>query len=136
MTEREDHEQTTADLVEAITRSHRAQKDAEPEPAEGQPPAAGGSDVEAQADALADDAARLGELLTAFTSQPRRSLDAIAVFRDLSQAAGSIAGAAAELRRQEWFDLDDDEGRDAWDAALAGLRAAEGTFAWAADGWI
>jgi hypothetical protein len=61
------------------------------------------------------------------------------VFRDLSRTAGSIAGAAAELRRQEWFDLDDDaeqEATQAWDAALAGLHAAESTFKWVADGWI
>ena len=66
-----------------------------------------GGDIEGQADAMAD-AARLAELLTAFGQEPRRSLDAIAVFRGLSRTAESMAAAAAELRRQEWFDLEDD----------------------------
>ena len=40
-----------------------------------------GQDIEDQADELADAAARLAELLTAFTQEPRRSMDVIAVFR-------------------------------------------------------
>ncbi len=98
-----------------------------------------GGDVEGQADALADAAGRLAGLLAAFAREPRRSLDAIAVFRGLSRAAESMAAAAAELRRQEWFDLDDEadpEAAAAWKAALDGLRSAAGTFGWVADGWI
>lgn len=98
-----------------------------------------GSDIEGQAAALAAAAARLAELLTAFTQEPRRSLDAIAVFRGLSRAAESMAAAAAELRRQEWFDLDDEEDPEAsaaWNGALKGLRSAASTFGWVADGWI
>ncbi len=98
-----------------------------------------GTDVEGQANALADAAARLAELLTAFAREPRRSLDAIAVFRGLSRSAESMADAAAELHRQEWFDLDDQddpEAAAAWTGALSGLRAAAGTFGWVADGWI
>jgi hypothetical protein len=52
-----------------------------------------GNDVEGQADALADAAARLAELLTAFTQEPRRSLDAIAVFQALSRTAASMGAA-------------------------------------------
>jgi hypothetical protein len=99
-----------------------------------------GQDVEDQADAVADSAARLAELLTAFAQEPGpRSMDAIAVFRGLSRAAGSMAAAAAELRRQEWFDLEDEadpEASAAWNGALEGLRSAAGTFEWIADGWI
>jgi hypothetical protein len=98
-----------------------------------------GSDVEGQADALADDAARLTALLTAFGQEPRRSLDAIAVFRGLGRAAESMAAAAAELRRQEWVSLEADaepEAITAWDGALNGLRTAASTFEWVADGWI
>ena len=40
-------------------------------------------------------------------NRARYPCDAIAVFRGLSRAAGSMAAAAAELRRQEWFDLED-----------------------------
>ena len=97
-----------------------------------------GGDIEGQADALADDAERLGELLAAFAQEPRRSLDAIAVFRGLSRAAGSMA-AAAEMRRQEWFDLEDGAEPEAiasWEGALQGLKSAAGTFEWVADGWI
>ena len=50
-----------------------------------------------------------------------------------------MADAAAELHRQEWFDLDDQddpEAAAAWTGALSGLRAAAGTFGWVADGWI
>ena len=97
-------------------------------------------DIEGQADALADDAARLSELLAAFAREPgQRSMEPIAVFRGLSRAAESMAAAAAELRRQEWFDLDDEadpEASAAWEAALEGLRSAAGTFRWVADGWI
>jgi len=98
-----------------------------------------GSDIEDQADALADGAGRLADLLAAFSQEPRRSMDAIAVFRGLSRAAESMAAAAAELRRQGWFDLEDDaepEAIAAWNGALEGLRSASGTFEWVADGWI
>jgi hypothetical protein len=98
-----------------------------------------GGDIEGRADALADDAARLAELLSGFSQEPRRSMDAIAVFRGLSRAAESMAAAAAELRRQEWFDLEDDaepEAIAAWNGALEGLKSAAGTFEWIADGWI
>ena len=47
-----------------------------------------GGDIEGQADALADAAARLAELLAAFSREPRRSMDAIAVFRGLSRHRG------------------------------------------------
>ena len=52
-----------------------------------------------------------------------------------------MAAAAAELRRQEWLDLDgedeaDAEASPAWTGALEGLRSAAGTFKWVADGWI
>ena len=99
-----------------------------------------GADIEGQADALADDAARLAELLTAFVQEPgQRSMEPIAVFRGLSRAAESMAAAAAELRRQEWFDLGDDaepEAIAAWNGALEGLKSAASTFGWVADGWI
>jgi hypothetical protein len=55
------------------------------------------------------------------------------------RSAESMAAAAAELRRQEWFDLEDEtdpEGAAAWKAALDGLRSAASTFEWVADGWI
>ncbi len=83
-----------------------------------------GGDVEGQADARAAAAARLAELLAAFAQEPRRSLDAIAVFRGLSRAAESMAAAAArlaELRRQEWSGLEDE--------------ADPGTFGWVAADW-
>jgi hypothetical protein len=99
-----------------------------------------GGDIEGQADALADDADRLAALLTAFAKEPgRRSVDAIAVFRGLGRAAESMAAAAAEMRRQEWFDLEDgaeSEAVAAWKGALEGLKSAAGTFEWVADGWI
>jgi hypothetical protein len=98
-----------------------------------------GNDIESQADALEDAAVQLAEMLTAFGREPRRSLDAIAVFRALSRASESLAAAAAEMRRQEWFDLDDAEEPDeaaAWTGALKGLRSASSTFGWVADGWI
>ena len=67
-----------------------------------------GADIEGQADALADDAARLVGLLTAFAQEPgRRSLDAIAVYRRLSQAMESMAVAVTELRRQGWAITED-----------------------------
>jgi hypothetical protein len=50
-----------------------------------------------------------------------------------------MESAAAELRRQEWFDLNDGadpEASAAWSGALEGLRCAAGTFEWVADGWI
>jgi hypothetical protein len=50
-----------------------------------------------------------------------------------------MAAAAAELRRQEWFDLEDEairrlprRGRP----RSPGLRSAASTFGWVADGWI
>ena len=51
------------------------------------------------------------ELLAAFTQEPRRSMDPLAVFRRLSETAASVSLAAVELRRQEWFDLDADSCR-------------------------
>jgi hypothetical protein len=99
-----------------------------------------GSDIEGHADALADDAERLAALLAAFAKEPApRSMDAIAVFRGLSRAAGSMASAATEMRRQEWFDLEDgaeSEAVAAWASALEGLKSAASTFEWVADGWI
>jgi hypothetical protein len=98
-----------------------------------------GADIEDQADALADAAERLAELLTAFTREPHRSLEPIAVFHRLSRSAAAMVTAAEELRRQEWFDLGDDaeaEAISAWNGALEGLRSAAGTFEWVADGWI
>src|SRR5689334_10627532 len=68
-----------------------------------------GSDVEDQADAMAAAAARLARLLAAFGQEPRRSLNATAVLRDLSRAAESMTAAAAELRRQGWPGADDEE---------------------------
>jgi hypothetical protein len=123
----------TANLVGGITQAYREYAAAEAIPVPGQ---VLGSDIEGQADALADASARLAELLTAFGREPRRSLDAIAVFRALSRAAGSMADAAAELRRQEWFDLDDEAGPEAsaaWNGALEGMRSASGTFVTIAD---
>jgi hypothetical protein len=98
----------------------------------------GGADVEGQADELADTAARLAGLLAELGQEPRRSLDAIAVFRSLSRTAESMADAAAELRRQEWFDLEDEESPEAasWTAAVKGLKFAASTFGWVADDWI
>ena len=131
----------TANLVGQLTQGYREHKaeEAGPEIA-AVPGRVLGSDIEGHADALADDAERLVGLLTAFAQEPGpRSMDAIAVFRGLSRAAESMAAAAAELRRQEWFDLEDEaepEAVAAWSGALEGLRSAAGTFAWIADGWI
>ena len=89
--------------------------------------------------AAAAAAARLGELLAAFTREPRRSVDVIAVFRRLGETAASVGSAAAGLRRQEWFDLGgeaDPAAASAWSGALEGLRSAAGTFEWVAAGWI
>ncbi len=50
-------------------------------------------------------------------------MDMIAVFRGLSRTADSMASAAAELLRQDWFDLDadtDPEAAVAWNAAMDG----------------
>jgi hypothetical protein len=128
----------TADLVGQITGAYREHAAAEAAPVPGR---VLGGDVEGQADALEDAAARLAEMVAALTQEPRRSLDVIAVFRGLSRAAESMADAAAELRRQDWFDLDDENAADAeasaaWTAALEGLKSAAGTFKWVADGWI
>ena len=124
----------TASLVGSLIDGYREHVAAERVPGQVR-----GQDIEDQADALAAAAARLGELLTAFTQEPRRSMDAIAVFRRLSETAASMESAAAELRRQEWFDLEDEadpEAAAAWKAALDGLRSAASTFGWVADGWI
>lgn len=126
----------TANLVSQLTQGYREHAAAE---AAAVPGRVRGEDVEDQGDALADSAARLAELLAALTREPDRSLDAIAVFHSLSRAAESMADAAAELRRQEWFDLGPEaepEAVTAWDGALAGLKAASSTFGWVADGWI
>jgi hypothetical protein len=98
----------TANLVGQLTQGYRERlaEEAGPETI-AVPGRILGGDIEGQADALADAASRLASSLTAFAKEPQRSLDAIAVFRGLSQAAGSMAAAAAELRRQEWFDLED-----------------------------
>jgi len=94
-------------------------------------------DVEDQADALADAAGRLAGLLTAYAAEPKRSMDVIAVFRGLSRASAAMAAVAAEMRVQEWVEVSDDpEAVAAWDGALAGLKAAEDTYKWVADGWI
>ena len=130
MTEHEGPE-TTAALVDAITQSYRAREDAE-----AQPPAVSGDGVEAQADNLAVASERLRLLLAASPGQPGEYLDVFAVLNDLSHAAGSIAGAAAELRRQERFGLVGEGSWAEWNAALAGLRAAEAACAHAADGWV
>jgi hypothetical protein len=85
----------TADLVDQIARGYRehAAEDAEITAVPGR---VLGSDIEDQADALADGARRLTDLLTAFAQEPApRSMDAIAVFHGLSQAAESMAAAAA-----------------------------------------
>jgi hypothetical protein len=99
-----------------------------------------GSDIEDQADELADGAGRLTDLLTAFAQEPGPwSIDAIAVFHGLSRASESIAAAAAELRRQGWPVLEADaepEATTAWSDALEGLKAAARTFEWVATGWI
>jgi len=68
----------TADLVDQLTRGYREHVAAESVAVPGR---VRGEDVEDQAVVLADAAARLAELLTALTREPRRSLDAIAVFR-------------------------------------------------------
>jgi hypothetical protein len=130
----------TANLVAAITQAYRDRADGEAEPGiTAVPGRVTGGDIEGQADALADDASRLAALLTAFTQEPRRSMDVIAVFRRLSETAASMESVAVELRRQEWFDLDDSEDPEAsaaWSGALEGLRSAAATFEWVADGWI
>jgi len=61
------------------------------------------------------------------------------VFRGLSRAAESMAAAAAEMRRPEWLDLEDEaepEAVTAWEGALEGLKYAARTFEWIATGWI
>ena len=129
----------TANLVDQITQGYREHA-AEGAEIVAVPGRVLGNDIEDRADALADGAARLIELLTAFAQEPApRSMDAIAVFHALSQASGSIADAAAELGRQEWFDLEADaepEAVAAWNGALEGLKSAASTFEWVADGWI
>lgn len=96
-----------------------------------------GTDIEHQADDLADAAEHLEGLLAAFAREPSRSLEPIAVFLALARAAGSMADVAAELRRQEWVEVGTEpESMKAWDDALVGLKSAAGTFKWVADGWI
>ena len=130
----------TANLVGQLTQGYREHKAEEAEPEIiAVPGRVLGTDIEDQADALAEGAGGLADLLTAFARESSRSLDAIAVFQALSRTAGSMAAAAAELRRQEWFDLEDDaepEAVTAWNGALEGLRSAAGTFEWVATGWI
>jgi len=132
----------TADLVDKITGAFRervAEETNEPR-ITAVPGRILGRDIEGQADALADASSRLAGLLTKFTREPApRALDAIAVFQALSRSAALMADAAAELRRQEWFDLEDEadpEAAAAWKDALAGLKAATSTFEWIATGWI
>jgi hypothetical protein len=121
----------TANLVGEITRAYRAHA-AEGAEITAVPGRVLGSDIEDQADALADGAQRLTDLLTAFARESGpRSIDAIAVFHGLSQASSAIAVAAAELRRQGWPVLEDGaepEAIAAWNGALEGLRSAAGTL--------
>ena len=132
----------TANLVDKITEAfrERAAEDADEPHVTAVPGRVLGSDIEGQADALADASSRLAELLAKFTREPApRALDAIAVFQALSRSAASMADAAAELRRQEWFDLEDEadpEAAAAWNGALGGLKSASSTFEWIATGWI
>ena len=130
----------TASLLGQLTRGYREHLAEEAAPKiVAVPGRVTGSDIEGRADVLADDAARLADLLAAFSQEPRRSMDAIAVFRGLSRAAESMSAAAAELRRQEWFDLEADAEPGAiaaWIGALEGLKSAASTFEWVADGWI
>ena len=76
------------------------------------------------------DAERLVALLTAFAREPGpRSIDAMAVFRGLSRAAESMVAAAAEMRRQEWLDLEagaEPEAVAAWEGALEEVRPEYG----------
>jgi hypothetical protein len=72
----------TAKLVDQITGAYREHAAEETEASAVPGRVLGG--VEGQADALADAAERLAELLTAFTREPHRSLEPIAVFRRLS----------------------------------------------------
>jgi len=128
----------TASLIGEITRAYREHAAEEAE-ITAVPGSVLGGDVEGQVGPLADAAARLAGLLAAFTQEPRRSLDAIAVFRALSRSAESMAAAAAELRRQEWSGLEDEadpEAAAAWKAALDGLRSAASTFERVPAGWI
>ena len=81
----------TASLVGEITRAYREHAAEEAE-ITAVPGSVLGGDVKGQADPLADAAARLAGLLAAFTQEPRRSLDAIAVFRALSRSAGVDGG--------------------------------------------
>jgi hypothetical protein len=124
----------TASLVGSLIDGYREHAAAERVPGQVR-----GQDVEDQAGMLAAAAARLGELLAASGREPRRSMDAIAVFRRLGETAASMGSAAAGLRRQEWSGLEDEadpEAAAAWKAALDGLRSAASTFEWVADGWI
>jgi hypothetical protein len=130
----------TANLVGEITRAYREHADDEAR-ITAVPGQVLGSDIEGQADELADDAARLAALLASFTNEPRRSMDVIAVFRRLSETAASMEAAAAELCRQEWFDLngEDPEASAAWSGALEGcgpLRApSSGSLTAGSDRW-
>jgi hypothetical protein len=85
----------TASLIGSLIDGYREHVAAERVPGQVR-----GQDVEDQADMLAAAAARLADLLTAFAQEPQRSIDAIAVFRRLSETAASMESAAAELRCQ------------------------------------
>src|SRR5580698_2665256 len=78
-----------ASLVDQITRGYREHA-AEGAEVVAVPGRVLGADIEGQVDALAEAAARLAELLAAFTQEPQRSMDAIAVFRGLSRAAAAL----------------------------------------------
>ena len=130
----------TANLVGQLTQGYREHKAEEAGP--GSPPYPAGSSAatsRARPTRWPMTLPAWPSLLAAFAQEPQRSMDVIAVFRGLSRAAESMAAAAAELRRQEWFDLEDDaepEAIAAWNGVLEGLKSAASTFEWVADGWI
>ncbi len=64
----------TANLVGQLTQGYREHKEAEPE-ITAVPGRVIGSDIEGQADALADDASRLAALLAAFAREPGPAVD-------------------------------------------------------------
>ena len=84
----------TASLIGSLIDGYREHVAAERAPGQVR-----GQDVEDQADMLAAAAARLADLLTAFAQEPQRSMDAMAVFRRLSETAASMESAAAELEQ-------------------------------------
>lgn len=99
-----------------------------------------GKDVEAQTDAMADAAGQMAGLLTRFARAPgRRSMDSIAVFHGMSRAVEALSAAAAELRRQEWLDLDDEEHPEfaaRWAQTQENLDAAATMSRKSPTGWI